>query len=254
MAKLRRFSLVVAVATAVALVAVPADPVSALVPGVVSASVRDAVDDAGAEEVAPEGPSEDVPSELTAELVERLVPDSTAARLPRAEVPVGDYSALLAEAESVVVPEVFESVASERSGEELAAEVAGLEVVERSEYENVFARGDGSFIRQSSSTPLNVKVGGVWREVSTAVAGKGEGFAVDAHPLAPVFPADAREPLVVSRGGHEVSMQLVDGGSARGEVVAAEQASAVVPSMSVLSPDATRGPGGSGRNVAGASG
>ena len=215
-----RWFSVLAVAVVAVLVAVPADPVSAQVPGVL-AQAQQAVAVSRGDERAP---VVEVPEELTAEQFERLVPESTDGDAERVSLPQGDFSSLIAEAEAVVKPEDVPVVETAKSGEELAAEAARLQVAERREYENVYARGDGSFISEVSPYPINVQVDGKWREASTTVNRKGAGFAVDAHPLSPVFPAGPGAPVTVSRDGHEVSFSLVDGATSRGEVVSSGEA------------------------------
>ena len=92
----------------------------------------------------------EVPLELTGELVERLVPDSTPETLPPAEIPVGDYSSLLAEAETAI--ETVELPTEPPAIEEVdfAAETVELPIVERTEFGNVYDRGDGSFLSTES--------------------------------------------------------------------------------------------------------
>lgn len=218
--RVSRLCSVLAVVLATVLVVVPVDPASAWAQSVL---VPDRLDEPLPGHDRQE-PDREVPSELSADQVDRLVPDSSAARQERVSMPEGDYSSLLTEAEAVVPGAALALADPSAEGKDLAAEAETLKVSERSEYGNVYARGDGSFISELSPFPINVQVDGRWRETSTTLTARDGGFAVDAHPLSPEFAAKPGAPVTVSRDGHEVSFALVDGAAARGDVVSSDEA------------------------------
>lgn len=96
-------------------------------------------------------------------------------------------------------------------------------IVERSEYEQTYQGPGESKVTEFSDVPLNVEVDGEWKPVLTEVEGRGPfaflglgGAQVEQHPLAPKFAehADESPVLAVSRGGYDVSFQLVDAAAA----------------------------------------
>lgn len=165
----------------------------------------------------------EVPLELTGELVDRLSIDSTAEVLPRVSVPKGDYSSLLAEAESAI-PTIEDSGEPPALEEvDLAAELDGLSVVSRSEFENVYDRGDGSFMSSVSPTPINVEVDGAWVAAETGVRHEADKLAVDTHPLSPEFLPGKGGPVTLERDGHSVLFWLQDGQLAGPEAFSSDE-------------------------------
>ncbi|MBZ4488092.1 PA14 domain-containing protein [Microbacterium sp. cx-55] len=91
-------------------------------------------------------------------------------------------------------------------------DVAGLEVVSRSETTTTYETESGSLVDAISMTPQNVqKDDGSWAEINTSVRRTDDGVTVADHPLEPVFADSAGDgkTVTVSRDGHEVSFGLV---------------------------------------------
>ncbi|MBO3088973.1 PA14 domain-containing protein [Cellulomonas dongxiuzhuiae] len=122
-------------------------------------------------------------------------------------VPEGEF-----EAPTLVAPEP-EPTAPTRDGEDVDGfDEASSMVVERSEFEEVFANEDGTYSTRISSEPLNVRsLGGAWAVPSTTVGDAGGGVGVvSQHPLRPRFAprADADSVLTVRREGVTVGFGL----------------------------------------------
>lgn len=86
------------------------------------------------------------------------------------------------------------------------------EVIERSEYQEVYANEDGSFTTKMSSAPLNAQTApGKWEAISTTIdAVQGGGGQVPRHPLRPTFDptADAEGTLTLRRPGTRLELTL----------------------------------------------
>ncbi|WP_449407469.1 PA14 domain-containing protein [Microbacterium maritypicum] len=163
--------------------------------------------------------SRDIPDngELQAEDVERLGGEPDAPADGVSEMPGGDFSELVAEAEPVSVAKGDPARYSRRAekvetdGEALAERADEGEVVERDEYSTTFETEEGTFIRKESQEPLNyVTATGDWDEISTEVVKDGDRWVAEKHPLSPSFAdeANADDAVSVEADGHEVSFSL----------------------------------------------
>ena len=93
-----------------------------------------------------------------------------------------------------------------------SVDTSGLTVKSRTETTTTFTRADGATVRRISDDPLNVRrADGSWGEISTSVESVDGGWAVEDHPLRPVFQdsAEGDDAVTVTRNGHEVAFSLV---------------------------------------------
>ncbi len=185
---------------------VPADPL--VVPAIQATTVDDDV----------RAPVADSPAavdarveELTAELAERLVPVSSSSLIATVDLPVGDYSSLLAEAEGDGGVTRFDEVPDPGALDLVdPAVVAGLPVVSRTEFETVYEAEDGSLVSVVSPSPVNVASGDDWVAADTALRSDSGGLAAAVHPLAPKFLPGRGGPVTLERDGHTVLFLLAD--------------------------------------------
>ncbi|MBF4563301.1 hypothetical protein ITJ43_14295 [Microbacterium sp. VKM Ac-2870] len=164
-------------------------------------------------------PSPVPPGEITAEHVERVAPKVELATPAEISYPEGDFSAQAEAVQAVAQPITLDAQLPGNPGRDLAAEVSDLPVVDRDEYSNTYERADGSRIRETMPTPINVQVGGRWQPASTKLEEKRGSWQVNAHPLQPRLSvgSDGAPSVAVSRTGKNVSFKFV--GLARKAVV-----------------------------------
>ncbi|MFT4212630.1 MAG: PA14 domain-containing protein [Microbacterium sp.] len=148
---------------------------------------------------------------------------------PEAAVPEGDPVGSLALPEAPEMPASDEQAladAAASSGADVPGadgspiDVAGLQVVDRSETTTTYRTPEGMYIEETSLSPLNVLgEDGTWREINTSVARSGDGLVVDDHPLQPSFADSAADDdaVTVTRNGHDVSFSLIGADAADAE-------------------------------------
>ncbi len=138
-------------------------------------------------------------------------------------IPAGDFSSLSGETDSssggagyfteasIGVTRQFGSL--DKAGPVEALDLDDAEVVERSEFETVYANPAGGGTLVSSLTPVNAEdASGEWVPIDTHLSRETDGsWSTDVHPLDPSFAADAAddELFAVSRYGYDVSFSLV---------------------------------------------
>ncbi|WP_309065447.1 PA14 domain-containing protein [Microbacterium sp.] len=130
------------------------------------------------------------------------------------QVPAGDFAP--APAEATPAP------AASEPGKPSVGSVNrwGLTLKARHEYRNEFVNAEGATVAQLSATPLNARDRrGGWAEINPDFHQSGEGWLVQAHPLAPRLEEtdSSRRRVVVERNGHEVSLSLLGAGAGRME-------------------------------------
>lgn len=139
--------------------------------------------------------------------------DAPAVALVEPEVPDGVLEApdeMVMETESTPV-----EISPSDQGSDSDIDMDSLTVVERTEFSAVYESAEGSTVERLSMDPLNVEVDDEWVAIETDIQSSGDGWAVEAHPLAPEFADDANAaaPVTLSRGGHEVSFSLLGAGA-----------------------------------------
>ena len=110
------------------------------------------------------------------------------------------------------LPESYSESESPQGLGEGTVDTSDLTVVSRTENTTTYTRPDGAMVRQISDDPLNVRLkDGSWGEISTTVESVDGGWAVEDHPLQPVFQdrADQDDAVTVTRDGHDVSFALI---------------------------------------------
>ncbi|WP_309082588.1 hypothetical protein [Microbacterium sp.] len=132
------------------------------------------------------------------------------------QVPAGDFAPSPSEATPSPVP------AESESSTPAAGPVnrSGLTLKARHEYRNEYVNGEGATVAQLSAMPLNARDSrGEWAEIKPDFHHSGDGWVVQAHPLAPRFEEvdSSRRRLIVQRDGHEVSLSLLGAGAGRTE-------------------------------------
>ncbi|WP_307041778.1 PA14 domain-containing protein [Agromyces ramosus] len=164
-------------------------------------------------------------SDTPADIAPLLPEESEEVVEPLGEKPVeADFSNPPAEAPiPTEAPAPVESEPSEPAMKSLKDfKKDGAEVVDREEYWQTYKGPDGTRVTESSNTPLNVRVEGEWKPVSTELRGRGPfatlgrgGAEVTQHPLQPVFAENANEArlLTLTEGKHELSFSLVGASS-----------------------------------------
>lgn len=94
---------------------------------------------------------------------------------------------------------------------------SSAEVIDRKAYSETYEGPDGSNVTKFSDVPLNVKIDGEWKPVSTDLSGRGPfqwlgqgGAEVAQHPLAPVFAGRADESplLAITKNLREITFTL----------------------------------------------
>lgn len=152
-----------------------------------------------------------------------LLPDES----PDAVVPQGEEPAAVDWADEPdsepPAPEMTPESAPEVSQGDLGDfDTEAAEVVDREEFSQTYEGPNGTRVTELSDVPLNVRVDGAWKPVSTDVSGRGPfavlgrgGAEAVQHPLSPEFAENANEDavLTVSRGEHRVSFGLVGAAS-----------------------------------------
>ena len=144
--------------------------------------------------------SRDIPDngELEAEDVERLGGEPEAPAEWVSEMPAGDFTPLVEEAEPAAGPTGRQlnlpKVSPARgASENLAEKVEDLPVVARDEFTTTYETKSGSFISEQSDEPANVFDDGKWREISTELTKERDRWAVERHPLSPTFAESSGE-------------------------------------------------------------
>ncbi|MFJ2369568.1 PA14 domain-containing protein [Microbacterium sp. NPDC087665] len=176
----------------------------------------------------------DIPGvgELTAEDIARLGGEQQSPAEAAPEMPSGDFSELLADAERFTAPSrnsrlAFWTPAKESDDLSLAERAEDLPVVERDAFTTTYETESGSFISKQSAEQLNVlDREGEWQEISTDLAKGASGWSVDAHPLSPSFApkADAAQGLTVTSGDHEVTFALERAASVGAKALSSDDA------------------------------
>lgn len=144
------------------------------------------------------------------------VPASTAAKLPKASVPKGDFGAhsLKVPAQPVLgkergKPGLISGLTKPSAPE--AFDPSKASVVGRTEYSTTYANADGSRSTLVGQTPINVKSARSWISAGADLTTRPDGGWVALHnPLSPVFSdsASASGVLSASYHGHDVGFTL----------------------------------------------
>ncbi|MTH66991.1 hypothetical protein, partial [Agromyces bracchium] len=150
---------------------------------------------------------------------------AVAAITPEPELAEGDFEPDVLTGAAVEEPATVEPPAEVEAPKPGDAGFPGeSQVVSRSEFSTTYDMGGGERFTQVSVAPANVRVGGKWLPIQTAVAGTGfwsflgfGGGEVSQHPLAPVFAETASDAGVfsVDAGGQRVSFTLEDAGGSK---------------------------------------
>lgn len=152
-------------------------------------------------------------------LVEPLLPETS----PEAADPIGE-APVLADPDlalgDIATPAETPTPAPEPESEMESLEdfdVSGAETLSRSEYSQTYKGPGDTRVTKFSDVPLNVKIDGKWKPVSTDLEGRGPfawlgrgGAEVTQHPLAPVLAerADEDDLLTVTNDSYTVSFAL----------------------------------------------
>ena len=171
--------------------------------------------------------------ELQTDDIERLGGEPEAPEQPAPEMPAGDFSDLLAEADPAATPTGRQAhlpkvSPAKGSSENLAEKVEDLPVVARDEFTTTYETQSGSFISEQSDEPMNVLEDGKWREISTELTKERDGWAVDRHPLSPTFAKRSGEDDGVTVTTDDATVSFTLQGMAEVEAVATQSEGAEV--------------------------
>lgn len=133
--------------------------------------------------------------------------------LPVPETPVGDFSDLEPAPPTITGrSQGGRPDAPLKLSEDAGFDSATSEVVKRTEFVTTFENADGTRTDQIGQVPINARNdAGQWVSIDTFLDKNADGsWSTDAHPLDPVFAADAsaENAFTVTRGGYDIGFTL----------------------------------------------